>query len=108
MAVYYIGTYDIVDPAEFQKYPPVVMTPAEVRRRIACFGHRCVARRRRSENDERHHPLSLEGGGAGSLQRPRLSGGEADPAAFHRQRQHGAGGSIRRAQRVESIRALSV
>jgi uncharacterized protein (DUF1330 family) len=26
MAVYYIGTYDIVDPAEFQKYPPVVMS----------------------------------------------------------------------------------
>ena len=25
MAVYYIGTYDIVDPNEFQKYPPVVM-----------------------------------------------------------------------------------
>src|SRR5215208_4440758 len=26
MATYYIGTYDIVDPAEFQKYPPVVMS----------------------------------------------------------------------------------
>jgi uncharacterized protein (DUF1330 family) len=26
MAVYYIGSYDIVDPAEFQKYPPVVMS----------------------------------------------------------------------------------
>jgi len=26
MAVYYIGTYDIVDPNEFQKYPPVVMS----------------------------------------------------------------------------------
>ena len=26
MAVYYIGMYDIVDPAEFQKYPPVVMS----------------------------------------------------------------------------------
>ena len=25
MAVFYIGTYDIVDPVEFQKYPPVVM-----------------------------------------------------------------------------------
>lgn len=25
MAVYYIGTYDIVDPKEFQKYPPLVM-----------------------------------------------------------------------------------
>jgi uncharacterized protein (DUF1330 family) len=25
MAVYYIGSYDIVDPAEFQKYPPAVM-----------------------------------------------------------------------------------
>lgn len=25
MAVFYIGTYDIVDPDEFQKYPPVVM-----------------------------------------------------------------------------------
>jgi uncharacterized protein (DUF1330 family) len=25
-AVFYIGTYDIVDPAEFQKYPPVVMS----------------------------------------------------------------------------------
>jgi len=26
MAAYYIGTYDIVDPKEFQKYPPVVMS----------------------------------------------------------------------------------
>ena len=26
MAAYYIGTYDIVDPTEFQKYPPVVMS----------------------------------------------------------------------------------
>lgn len=25
MAVYYIGSYDIVNPDEFQKYPPVVM-----------------------------------------------------------------------------------
>jgi uncharacterized protein (DUF1330 family) len=25
MSVYYIGSYDIVDPEEFQKYPPVVM-----------------------------------------------------------------------------------
>lgn len=25
MAVYYIGCYDIVDPVEFQKYPPIVM-----------------------------------------------------------------------------------
>ena len=25
MPVYYIGSYDIVDPAEFQKYPPIVM-----------------------------------------------------------------------------------
>jgi uncharacterized protein (DUF1330 family) len=24
MAVFYIGTYDIVDPKEFQKYPPIV------------------------------------------------------------------------------------
>ena len=26
MAVYYLGTYDIVDPNEFQKYPPIVMS----------------------------------------------------------------------------------
>ena len=26
MTVYYIGSYDIVDPAEFQKYPPVVFS----------------------------------------------------------------------------------
>ena len=26
MAVFYIGTYDIVDPVAFQKYPPVVMS----------------------------------------------------------------------------------
>jgi uncharacterized protein (DUF1330 family) len=26
MTVYYIGSYDIVDPTEFQKYPPVVMS----------------------------------------------------------------------------------
>jgi uncharacterized protein (DUF1330 family) len=25
MAAFYIGTYDIVDPNEFQKYPPVVL-----------------------------------------------------------------------------------
>ena len=25
MAVFYIGSYDIVDPIEFQKYPPVVL-----------------------------------------------------------------------------------
>jgi hypothetical protein len=25
MAVYYIGTYDIVDPEQFKKYPPLVM-----------------------------------------------------------------------------------
>jgi len=26
MAVYYIGTYDIVDANEFQKYPPIVLS----------------------------------------------------------------------------------
>ena len=26
MAVFYIGTYDIVDPEEFKKYAPIVMT----------------------------------------------------------------------------------
>jgi uncharacterized protein (DUF1330 family) len=26
MAVYYIGSYDIIDAAEFRKYPPVVMS----------------------------------------------------------------------------------
>lgn len=26
MAVFYIGSYDIVDPIEFQKYPPVVLS----------------------------------------------------------------------------------
>ena len=26
MAVFYIGTYDIVDPDEFQKYPPIVLS----------------------------------------------------------------------------------
>jgi uncharacterized protein (DUF1330 family) len=25
MAAYYIGSYDIVDPNEFQKYPPIVL-----------------------------------------------------------------------------------
>jgi len=25
MAVYYVGTYDIVDPEQFKKYPPLVM-----------------------------------------------------------------------------------
>ena len=25
MAAYYIGTYDIVDPDEFSKYPPIVL-----------------------------------------------------------------------------------
>ena len=25
MAVFYIGTYDIIDPSEFEKYPPVVL-----------------------------------------------------------------------------------
>ena len=25
MATYYIGTYDIVDPDEFRKYPPIVL-----------------------------------------------------------------------------------
>jgi uncharacterized protein (DUF1330 family) len=26
MAVFYVGSYDIVDPSEFQKYPPVVLS----------------------------------------------------------------------------------
>ena len=26
MSVYYIGSYDITDPTEFQKYPPVVLS----------------------------------------------------------------------------------
>jgi uncharacterized protein (DUF1330 family) len=26
MSVYYIGSYDIVDPDQFQKYPPVVLS----------------------------------------------------------------------------------
>ena len=26
MSVFYIGSYDIVDAAEFQKYPPIVMS----------------------------------------------------------------------------------
>ena len=26
MAVFYIGSYDIIDPSEFQKYPPVVLS----------------------------------------------------------------------------------
>ena len=25
MAVYYLGTYDIIDPDQFKKYPPLVM-----------------------------------------------------------------------------------
>jgi len=25
MAIFYIGSYDIIDPNEFQKYPPLVM-----------------------------------------------------------------------------------
>ena len=25
MAVYYLGTYDIIDPEQFKKYPPLVM-----------------------------------------------------------------------------------
>jgi uncharacterized protein (DUF1330 family) len=25
MAIFYIGSYDIVDPGEFQKYPPLVL-----------------------------------------------------------------------------------
>ena len=25
MAVFYIGSYDVIDPNEFQKYPPVVL-----------------------------------------------------------------------------------
>lgn len=25
MAVFYIGTYDVIDPNEFQKYPPLVV-----------------------------------------------------------------------------------
>jgi uncharacterized protein (DUF1330 family) len=25
MAVFYVGSYDIVDPSEFQKYPPLVL-----------------------------------------------------------------------------------
>jgi uncharacterized protein (DUF1330 family) len=25
MAVYYIGSYEIIDPKEFQKYPPLVL-----------------------------------------------------------------------------------
>jgi uncharacterized protein (DUF1330 family) len=25
MAVYYIGSYDVVNPSEFQKYPPLVL-----------------------------------------------------------------------------------
>jgi uncharacterized protein (DUF1330 family) len=25
MAIFYIGCYDVIDPAEFQKYPPLVM-----------------------------------------------------------------------------------
>ena len=25
MAVFYIGSYDVIDPSEFQKYPPLVM-----------------------------------------------------------------------------------
>ena len=41
MAVYYIGTYDIVDADEFQKYPPLVLALLpEVRRRGAGLGHR--------------------------------------------------------------------
>jgi uncharacterized protein (DUF1330 family) len=26
MAIFYVGSYDIVDPREFQKYPPVVLS----------------------------------------------------------------------------------
>ncbi len=26
MAIYYIGTYDIIDPGAFQSYPPVVLS----------------------------------------------------------------------------------
>ena len=25
MAIFYIGSYDVIDPKEFQKYPPLVM-----------------------------------------------------------------------------------
>jgi uncharacterized protein (DUF1330 family) len=70
MTVYYIGSYDIVDPAEFQKYPPVVMSLLPkyggkvLASDLAAFA---VEGKARTMNAIIR---SLQGGGAGALQRP--------------------------------------
>ena len=38
MAAFYIGSYDIVDPKEFQKYPPIVLAL------LPKYGGRCWRR----------------------------------------------------------------
>ena len=93
MSVYYIGTYDITDPAEFQKYPPVVFSCRSGGKVLASDTSAYLVEG--TKHHECDHPVSLPGSGAGPLQRPRLPGGQADQARLDGQRQHGDRGGIR-------------
>ena len=95
MAAYYIGTYDIVDPNEFQKYPPVVLSLLpKYGGEVLASDTSALRGRGDCPHDERDHSLSVEGRCARAVQRPCLSGSEAHPAGVNEERQHGACGRI--------------
>lgn len=71
MAAFYIGSYDIVDPKEFQKYPPIVLALLpKYRGAGAGVGHRRSPGRGINADDERDHPLSVEGAALGLYNDP--------------------------------------
>jgi uncharacterized protein (DUF1330 family) len=71
MTVFYIGTYDIVDPSEFQKYPPIVLALLpRYGGAVLASGYAGSSRGGDGAHDERDHPLPIERSCSRSLQRP--------------------------------------
>ena len=70
MAVFYIGSYDIIDPDEFKKYPPVVMALLPKYGGVVLASDTAASLRGgHGALHERHHPVPIEGGRARALQR---------------------------------------
>ena len=103
MAVYYIGSYDIIDADEFQKYPPLVLAL------LPKYGGEVLA----SDTDA----FVVEGcsrtmnaiirfpsqrSRARLVSRPGVSRGQAHPPRLHAQHLHGAGQRVQPAPELRS------
>ena len=102
MSVYYIGTYDIIDADEFQKYPPLVMAL------LPKYGGEVLA----SDTDA----FVVEGcsrtmnaiikfpsreAALGLYHDPALSGGQTYPAGQYAPHQHGPGQRVQGRARLK-------